>query len=132
MYRPRSGGLMALAAITEIGLSAIPIPRPGIEGAAIASATSLIGRNLAMAVLVRKSSRSCRTCSPGRDRSRFARQEPKDPCFCAFWVRWYLAPKRSALSGGLFVLPRAAFQALALAARKGSTSARSGLRDQNR
>jgi Na+-driven multidrug efflux pump len=45
---------MALAATIEIGLSVIPIPRLGIEGAAIASATSLICWNLAMAVLLRK------------------------------------------------------------------------------
>ncbi len=46
--------VMAVAAIVQIGLSVILIPRFGIEGAAIASATSLIGWNLALAVLVWK------------------------------------------------------------------------------
>jgi O-antigen/teichoic acid export membrane protein len=53
-HERQAASVMAVAAITQIGLSVVLIPRFGIEGAAIASATSLIGWNVAMAVLVWK------------------------------------------------------------------------------
>jgi O-antigen/teichoic acid export membrane protein len=53
-YERHAAAVMAVAALAQIGLSVALIPRLGAEGAALANMTSLIGWNLAMAVLVWK------------------------------------------------------------------------------
>jgi O-antigen/teichoic acid export membrane protein len=53
-YERHATAVMAVAALAQIGLSVTLIPYLGAEGAALANMTSLIGWNLAMAVLVWK------------------------------------------------------------------------------
>jgi O-antigen/teichoic acid export membrane protein len=53
-YERHAAAVMAVAALAQIGLSVTLIPHLGAEGAALANMTSLIGWNLAMAVLVWK------------------------------------------------------------------------------
>ena len=56
--------ILGVAAAAQVGLAATLIPWFGLEGAALSATLTMTGWNLAMAILGRRISRSCRASSP--------------------------------------------------------------------